>query len=67
VLVAGSDYGDSIATIGDIIEIINFVFKGGPKPLDKDADCNGTINVQDAVIVVDYIFRDGQTPCWADN
>ncbi|NMC43840.1 MAG: hypothetical protein GYA46_07970 [candidate division Zixibacteria bacterium] len=48
------------------IEIINYVFRGGPVPDDYpggDANCDGSVNIQDAIHIVTYLFRGGPPPC----
>jgi hypothetical protein len=44
------------------------VFKGGaaPDPLEAgDANCDGQVNVGDAVYLIAYVFKGGPEPCGA--
>lgn len=56
-------------TIGDIVYLVNFLFKGGPEPCSltmADANCDDLINLGDAIWLVNYLFRGGpppQPPC----
>ena len=62
----GDASGDGRFNVGDIVFIINYVFKGGPPPDPLDAgdeNCDGEVNVGDAVYLVNYIFRNWPGPC----
>ncbi|MFH1701765.1 MAG: dockerin type I domain-containing protein [Candidatus Zixiibacteriota bacterium] len=57
---------DDSADAGDIVFLINMVFKFGPLPdpiADGDLNCDGRCNIGDAVFMVNYVFKDGQKPC----
>jgi hypothetical protein len=46
--------------------MINYVFKSGPppEPLDAgDANCDGALNIGDAVYLINYVFKGGTEPC----
>jgi len=63
--ICGDSNGDSDVNIGDAVNIINYVFKGGttPNPLNAaDANNDGDVNVADAVYLVNYIFKGGSAP-----
>jgi hypothetical protein len=56
---------DGSVNVGDAVYIINYVFKGGPKPVipnwgDTNADC--AINAGDAVYIINYVFKGGPAP-----
>jgi hypothetical protein len=56
---------DGTTNVGDVVYIINYVFKGGDAPIcpkegDPNSDCS--INVGDAVFLISYIFKQGDTP-----
>ncbi|MEZ5358091.1 MAG: M6 family metalloprotease domain-containing protein [Candidatus Zixiibacteriota bacterium] len=60
---ANNDWG---VAIGDVVFIVNYIFKGGPPPpipAAADADCGGSVNIGDAVYLINYIFRGGPAPC----
>jgi len=61
----GDANGDAHVNLGDVVLIINYIFREGvaPDPLQTgDADCSGDINVGDAVTIINYFFRDGLPP-----
>lgn len=56
---AGDANGDGSANISDAVWIINYIFNGGPEPVDFRAadvvnDCS--INISDAVRIIGYVF-----------
>ena len=56
---------DSDVNVGDIVFLINYIFKGGPVPemlnwADANADCS--INVGDPVHLINYVFNSGPEP-----
>ncbi len=58
--------GDGLTDLGNVLYLVNWIFAGGPSPLDDsygDIDCSGTANVSDAVYLVKYIFEGGPAPC----
>ena len=51
--------------IGDVVGIINYLFKNGAEPCPMDAgDVNGDCNVDvgDAVYMINYLFKGGPAP-----
>jgi len=57
--------GNGIINILDIIDLVNYKFKGGPAPEDlgvADCDGNGSLNVLDIVMMVNYKFKGGTRP-----
>jgi hypothetical protein len=62
----GDVNGDEVVELGDIVCLINYVFKGGPEPhpLDRgDVNCNGVVDLGDVVYLINYVFRGGPPPC----
>jgi len=61
--IPGDVNNDESATLPDIIFLVNYVFKGGPK-----TGCRGDINASlkidlgDIIYLVNYIFKDGPNP-----
>jgi len=57
---------DGQISVGDVVYLINYIFKGGnepqPEPCIGDANGDGTINVGDAIYLIDHVFRDGPPP-----
>ncbi len=56
-----------MATSADLIEIVNFVFKGGPTPYPipaaGDVNCSGEVTSSDLIALVNYVFKGGAAPC----
>jgi hypothetical protein len=66
VYLCGDFNGDGQISIADVIYEINFLFKGGVRPIPYkagDANCNGHVTVSDAVYLLNYLFIGGPLPC----
>ncbi len=53
-------------SLGDLLYLIRYLYKGGPAPADlwqADLDCNGTVDLVDVVILLNYLYRQGPAPC----
>ena len=62
----GDITGDGVIDIGDIVYVINYLFKGGvaPQPKDRaDVNCDGVIDLGDVVYLINYLFKGGPPPC----
>jgi hypothetical protein len=62
-------YGDGIVELGDIVFLINFVFRGGDPPIpywEGDVNCDGVIELGDIVFLINYVFRNGPVPRCCD-
>jgi hypothetical protein len=58
--------GDGSLSPGDIIFLINYLFRGGsaPDPLEAgDATCDGEVGAADVAYLINYFFRNGPPPC----
>jgi len=65
-IVCGDANGDGVVNVGDAVNLINFIFKGGPAPIPVqagDANCDHARNVGDVVYIINYIFKGGPAPC----
>src|SRR3990170_3442951 len=60
----GNANRDDKVTVSDVVYLVNFLFKGGPKPFMYYANANGntTIMVDDVVYLVNYLFKGGPKP-----
>lgn len=62
----GDANSDANINIGDVVYLINYIFKSGPPPAFEklgDPNCDDHINIGDAVYLVNYIFKSGPDPC----
>jgi hypothetical protein len=64
--VRGDANADGSIAIGDVVCLVNYLFKHGsvPVPLDSgDANFDGKVNLADVVYLVSYLFKHGPVPC----
>lgn len=64
----GDADGSGRTDIGDLVYLINYIFAGGPGPLDAasgDFDCDNITRISDCVYFINYLFAGGQAPCAA--
>jgi len=62
----GDPNGDGAVNIGDAVNVIDYIFRGGILPDQPDAadvNCNGGIDIGDAVYLIGHIFKDKPAPC----
>lgn len=52
---------------GDVIVLVNYVFKGGAVPLPceaaGDVSCSGAVTSADIIHLVNFVFKSGDPPC----
>jgi len=63
--IRGDANGDAVIDIGDVVYLINYLFKSGPTPsplLAGDATCDGNVDVGDVVYLINYLFKGGPPP-----
>ncbi|MCP4566468.1 MAG: hypothetical protein GY841_02675 [FCB group bacterium] len=61
----GDCNGDEAVNVGDPVWLINYIFKGGPAPVDMvcaDVNSDTSVNVGDAVYLINFIFKSGLAP-----
>ena len=62
----GDVNADAIVDIGDVVYLINYLFKNGiaPNPI-QSGDVNGdsVVDVGDVVYLINYLFKNGPKPC----
>ncbi len=65
--VPGDLNGDERITLGDVIFLVNYIFKSGspePVPLSAgDTDCDANITLGDILRLVNYLFKSGPPAC----
>lgn len=68
--IRGDANKDEKVDVGDVVWILNYLFKSGPAPCPKsagDANCDGTIDLADAIYLLNYLFKGGPAPCPGDK
>ena len=66
VYLCGDADGTAAVDISDAVNLIAYIFAGGPAPnpiIAGDADCSNTVDISDAVYLIAYIFSGGPAPC----
>ncbi|MDH4222992.1 MAG: right-handed parallel beta-helix repeat-containing protein [candidate division Zixibacteria bacterium] len=61
----GDANGDGERSVSDVIYCINYLFKGGPKPVPleiADSNCNGEVDVSDVIYLINFLFKSGPLP-----
>ncbi len=61
----GDASGDGVVDAGDVVSLINYLFRGGdiPDPLCRgDANGDAVVNPSDVVGLINYLFRAGPPP-----
>ena len=65
--VPGDANNDSLVNVGDVVFLVNYLYKSGSEPCvmeaaDPNADCK--VDVGDVVYLINFLYRNG-TPPWA--
>lgn len=64
--VAGDVNNDGSCNVGDVVYMINLIFKGGPEPIPfwmaGDVNEDGGVNLGDQVYLLNYVFKGGPAP-----
>jgi len=61
--------GDGVVDIGDVVFLINYLYKGGPAPSplsEGDANCDGVVDLGDIVFLINYLYKNGAVPRCCD-
>ncbi|MCK4223768.1 MAG: carboxypeptidase regulatory-like domain-containing protein [candidate division Zixibacteria bacterium] len=64
--VVGDVNTDGIIDLGDIVYLINYLFKGGPAPdpiESGDCNCDEIVDLGDLVYLINYLYKQGPPPC----
>ncbi|MFH1336952.1 MAG: M14 family zinc carboxypeptidase [Candidatus Zixiibacteriota bacterium] len=62
----GDVNGDWKIDIGDVVYLINYLFKNGPAPVPLEVgnvNCDAAVDVGDVVYLINYLFKNGASPC----
>ena len=63
---AGDMTGDGEVDLGDVIFLINYLYKNGPVPDPLslgDVNCDGHVEMGDVVYLINYLYKSGPVPC----
>jgi hypothetical protein len=67
VVLTGDLNASSTLTSADIIEMVNFIFKGAvaPEPCEAvvDVNCTGSATSADIIVTVNHVFKGADPPC----
>jgi hypothetical protein len=61
----GDANGDGVIDIGDVVYLINYLFRFGDPPCPSEAgdiNCDEVIDIGDVVYLINYLFKDGPPP-----
>ncbi|MCK4416859.1 MAG: Ig-like domain-containing protein [Candidatus Latescibacteria bacterium] len=59
----GDCNGDRVIDIGDVVYLVNYLYKSGPNPPESgDVNCDGVIDLGDVVYLINYLFKGGPPP-----
>jgi len=64
--ILGDATGDSTIDIGDVLFVINYLYKNGAPPCPYhagDTNCDGEIDLLDILCLINYLFRGADLPC----
>ncbi|HEX7400765.1 MAG TPA: SBBP repeat-containing protein [candidate division Zixibacteria bacterium] len=62
----GDVTGDDVVDVGDVVYLINYLFKNGPAPdplQAGDVNLDAVVDVGDVVYLINYLFKSGPPPC----
>ena len=63
--IRGDANGDGVIDVGDVVYLINYLYKNGPPPVPieaGDANCDDVVDVGDVVYLINYLFKGGPPP-----
>lgn len=63
--VRGDANHDGLINLGDVVYLINYLYKGGPAPVPLqagDANCIGAVDLGDLVYLISYLYKGGPAP-----
>ena len=61
----GDANSDDVVDVGDVVYVINYLFKSGPAPKTiqaADTNCDSIVDVGDVVYLINYLFKGGLPP-----
>ena len=64
--VRGDANGDGVIDLGDVVYLLNYLYKGGPTPnplWTGDTNSDGVVDIGDVVYLLNYLYKGGPPPC----
>ena len=61
----GDANADGTVDVGDVVHIVNYLYKNDPSPDPEEAgdcNCDGKVDVGDVVYLINYLFKSGPPP-----
>ncbi len=58
---------DSLMDVGDVVYLINYLFREGPAPdpiCRADVNCSGETEIGDVILLINYLYKGGTAPCF---
>jgi len=65
VYLCGDINADGVIDIGDVVYLINYLFRSGPAPVPLEAgddNGDGIVDISDVVYLINYLFKSGPAP-----
>jgi non-lysosomal glucosylceramidase len=56
---------DGMIDVGDIVFLLNYLFRSGPPPVPLEVgecNCDGIVDIGDVVYLINYLFKEGDPP-----
>jgi len=66
---AGDANNDGVVDLGDVVFLINYLYRGGIPPriwASGDVNCDVVIDLGDVVFLINYLFKNGPAPPMCD-
>jgi hypothetical protein len=63
----GDANGDGITDIGDVVYLVNYLYKHGSAPIPSiagDVNCDDIVDIGDIVYLINFLFKNGHPPCF---
>ncbi len=63
--VFGDASGDGLIDLGDMVYLVNYLYRDGPAPEPPragDANCDGIVDLGDVIYLTNYLFKGGPPP-----